>query len=53
MGVKNWYKVHHFEEARAITQVNPYLEIPQQLNDLIMAYLEKTREYTAYKSLAK
>ncbi|MFM2064911.1 MAG: hypothetical protein RLZZ507_4582 [Cyanobacteriota bacterium] len=36
-----WYKVHQFEKPRAIAQVNPYVEIPQQLNDLIMACLEK------------
>ncbi|MBC5796285.1 serine/threonine protein kinase [Sphaerospermopsis sp. LEGE 00249] len=39
-----WYKVHHFEKPRAIAEVNPYIEIPQQLNDLIMACLEKKPE---------
>ncbi|MEA5577455.1 serine/threonine-protein kinase [Anabaena sp. UHCC 0451] len=39
-----WYKVHQFEKPRAIADVNPYIEIPQQLNDLIMACLEKKPE---------
>ena len=37
-----WYKAHHFEAPQAIANVNPQLKLPQQLNDLIMACLEKT-----------
>lgn len=36
-----WYKVHLFEKPRAIAEVNPYVQIPQQLNDLIMNCLQK------------
>lgn len=36
-----WYKAHHFEAPQAIATVNPQLKIPQQLNNLIMACLEK------------
>ncbi|MDB9375876.1 serine/threonine protein kinase [Nodularia sphaerocarpa] len=36
-----WYKAHHFEAPRAIADVNPQLQLPQQLNDLIMACLAK------------
>ncbi|HYW19211.1 MAG TPA: serine/threonine-protein kinase [Nodularia sp. (in: cyanobacteria)] len=36
-----WYKAHHFEPPRAIADVNPQLQLPQQLNDLIMACLAK------------
>ncbi|MBD2694133.1 protein kinase domain-containing protein [Anabaena catenula] len=36
-----WYKAHKFEKPKSINDVNPYLQVPQQLNDLIMACLEK------------
>ncbi|BAY06941.1 serine/threonine protein kinase [Calothrix sp. NIES-2098] len=36
-----WYKAHHFEAPRAIAQVKPHLQIPRELNDLIMACMEK------------
>jgi len=36
-----WYKAHNFEKPRTIADVKPQLKIPQQLNDLIMACLEK------------
>ncbi|QLE58743.1 serine/threonine-protein kinase [Nostoc sp. TCL26-01] len=36
-----WYKAHHFEQPRTIAQIKPQLKIPHQLNDLIMACLEK------------
>nr|WP_242039584.1 serine/threonine-protein kinase [Anabaena sphaerica] len=39
-----WYKVHQFEKPREMALVNPYIEVPQQLNDLIMACLEKKPE---------
>ncbi len=37
-----WYKAHHFQAPRAIADVKPKLQLPQQLNDLIMACLAKT-----------
>lgn len=37
-----WYKAHHFEAPRTIADVNPQLQVPQQINDLIMACLAKT-----------
>jgi serine/threonine-protein kinase len=36
-----WYKIHQFEQPPAVSEANPYVEIPQQLNDLIMSCLEK------------
>jgi serine/threonine-protein kinase len=36
-----WYKAYLFEEARVLADVNPYVQIPQQLNNLIMSCLEK------------
>jgi serine/threonine-protein kinase len=39
-----WYKVHQFEKPKAIAEVNPYIEIPEKLNDLIMSCLEKKPE---------
>ncbi|MBE9209405.1 serine/threonine protein kinase [Nostoc sp. LEGE 06077] len=36
-----WYKAHHFEAPKEITTVSPQLKLPQQLNHLIMACLEK------------
>ncbi len=36
-----WYKAHHFEAPKAIAQVKPDLQLPRELNDLIMACLEK------------
>jgi serine/threonine protein kinase len=39
-----WYKAHRFEEPKAIADVNPYIQVPQPLNDLIMACLSKKPE---------
>ncbi|BAT55031.1 serine/threonine kinase [Nostoc sp. NIES-3756] len=36
-----WYKAHHFEKPKAIADVKPDLKISPQLNNLIMACLEK------------
>ncbi|MEC4879863.1 MAG: serine/threonine-protein kinase [Scytonema sp. PMC 1070.18] len=36
-----WYKAHHFEQPRKITEVNPNVQLPKKLNDLIMACLAK------------
>jgi serine/threonine protein kinase len=36
-----WYKAHHFEAPRAIANVKPHLQIPKELNELIMACLAK------------
>ncbi|WGV28128.1 serine/threonine protein kinase [Halotia branconii] len=36
-----WYKAHHFEVPKAIAEVNPQLQLPQQINDLIMSCLAK------------
>ncbi|BAY24897.1 serine/threonine kinase [Calothrix sp. NIES-2100] len=36
-----WYKAHHFQAPRAIAQVKPDLELPRELNDLVMACLAK------------
>lgn len=40
-----WYKVHQFEQPKAITEANPYIQIPQHLNDLIMTCLAKKPEH--------
>jgi serine/threonine protein kinase len=40
-----WYKAHKFEQPRAIADVNPYVSVPQQLNDLIMACLSKKPDH--------
>jgi serine/threonine-protein kinase len=37
-----WYKAHNFEAPRAIADVKPNLQIPQDLNNLIMACLAKS-----------
>ncbi|AFY36261.1 serine/threonine-protein kinase [Calothrix sp. PCC 7507] len=37
-----WYKAHHFETPRAITDIKPHLQLPQKLNDLIMSCLAKS-----------
>ncbi|WP_026099935.1 serine/threonine protein kinase [Fortiea contorta] len=37
-----WYKAHHFEIPRAIADVKFHLQIPPQLNDLIMDCLSKS-----------
>jgi serine/threonine-protein kinase len=37
-----WYKAHHFQSPRKIADVNPYLKLPEKLNDLIMACLAKS-----------
>lgn len=36
-----WYKAHHFEAPKAIADVKPNLQLPQEVNDLIMACLSK------------
>jgi eukaryotic-like serine/threonine-protein kinase len=36
-----WYKAHRFEAPRKITSINPHLQIPQDLDNLIMACLAK------------
>ncbi|MEH2294791.1 serine/threonine protein kinase [Nostoc sp.] len=36
-----WYKAHHFEQPKAIADVSPTLQVPQKLNNLIMACLAK------------
>ncbi|MEA5579925.1 protein kinase [Nodularia harveyana UHCC-0300] len=36
-----WYKAHLFEAPRAIAQVKPELQLPPEINDLIMACLAK------------
>ncbi|MEH1912447.1 MAG: serine/threonine-protein kinase [Nostoc sp.] len=36
-----WYKAHHFQQPRAIADVKPTLQVPQKLNNLIMACLAK------------
>ncbi|MEH1842366.1 MAG: serine/threonine-protein kinase [Nostoc sp.] len=36
-----WYKAHHFEQPKAIADVQPTLKIPQKLNILIMSCLAK------------
>ncbi|AFY47351.1 serine/threonine protein kinase [Nostoc sp. PCC 7524] len=36
-----WYRAHHFEAPRNITDVKPQLKLPPQLNNLIMACLAK------------
>ncbi|WYL96858.1 MAG: serine/threonine-protein kinase [Gloeotrichia echinulata IR180] len=36
-----WYKAHHFESPKMITDVKPNLQIPPALNDLIMTCLAK------------
>lgn len=36
-----WYKAHHFEQPKAIADVQPTLKIPQKLNNLIMSCLAK------------
>jgi serine/threonine protein kinase len=36
-----WYKAHHFEAPKTIAQVKPELQIPEKLNNLIMACLAK------------
>ncbi|MBD2213752.1 serine/threonine protein kinase [Nostoc linckia FACHB-104] len=36
-----WYKAHHFEQPRTIAEVKPELQLPKELNDLIMACLAK------------
>lgn len=36
-----WYKAHHFEKPRNITDIKPNLKLPKELNSLIMACLAK------------
>jgi serine/threonine protein kinase len=39
-----WYRVHLFEAPKNISDINPQLKIPHQLNDLIMSCLAKKTE---------
>ncbi|TAE61421.1 MAG: serine/threonine protein kinase [Nostocales cyanobacterium] len=39
-----WYKIHQFQTPRSITEVNPYVTVPEATNQLIMACLEKKPE---------
>jgi serine/threonine protein kinase len=39
-----WYRVHLFEEPKTIQDVSPHLQIPQELNNLIMNCLAKKPE---------
>ncbi|AFZ58780.1 serine/threonine protein kinase [Anabaena cylindrica FACHB-243] len=39
-----WYKAHRFEAPKAIADANPYIQVPQKLNDLIMTCLAKKPE---------
>ncbi|NET00213.1 MAG: serine/threonine protein kinase [Sphaerospermopsis sp. SIO1G2] len=39
-----WYKIHQFETPKAMTEANPYLQVPEEVNQLIMACLEKKPE---------
>lgn len=39
-----WYKAHRFEAPRKITSVNPQKQIPQDLDNLIMACLAKNAD---------
>nr|WP_254444680.1 serine/threonine-protein kinase [Anabaena sp. UHCC 0187] len=43
-GFGAWYRVHLFEPPKHISDINPHLQIPQQLNDLIMNCLAKKPE---------
>jgi serine/threonine protein kinase len=43
-GFGAWYQVHLFEPPRHISDVKPRLQIPQQLNDLIINCLAKKPE---------
>jgi len=36
-----WYKAHHFEQPKAIADIKATLEVPEKLNNLIMACLAK------------
>ncbi|MHC5611675.1 MAG: serine/threonine protein kinase [Nostoc sp.] len=36
-----WYKVHQFEQPKAIADIKPTLEVPEKLNHLIMSCLAK------------
>ncbi|KYC37061.1 serine/threonine protein kinase [Scytonema hofmannii PCC 7110] len=36
-----WYKAHHFEKPRNITDIKPNLKLPKELNSLIMGCLAK------------
>lgn len=38
-----WYRAHLFEKPNTIAQISPQLELPDQLNDLIMACINKKR----------
>ncbi|HLP88943.1 MAG TPA: protein kinase [Nostocaceae cyanobacterium] len=37
-----WYKTHHYQQPRSFAEVAPHLEIPQQIQDLIMGCLAKS-----------
>ncbi len=44
-GFGTWYRLHLFVPPKNISDVNPLLQIPHQLNDLIMNCLAKKREH--------
>ena len=37
----NWYQAHHFQNPPNIEEVNPQVEIPEKLNNLVMQCLSK------------
>ncbi|MBD2496643.1 serine/threonine-protein kinase [Nostoc sp. FACHB-280] len=37
-----WYKTHHLLEPRSFAEVNPGLELPKQVEDLVMSCLAKS-----------
>jgi serine/threonine-protein kinase len=37
-----WYKAHHLQQPRTFTEVDPNLQIPKQIEDLVMSCLAKT-----------
>jgi len=36
-----WYKAHHFHPPRSFREINPLLEVPQELENLVMRCLAK------------
>ena len=36
-----WYKVHHFQQPRSFKSVNPNIEVPKALENLVMSCLAK------------
>ncbi|MFM7427782.1 MAG: serine/threonine protein kinase, partial [Elainella sp.] len=37
-----WYKAHHFQEPRSLASVNPSVQVPVELENLVMACLAKS-----------